>query len=85
MNADFSENNSLIGQHLIQLCENLFFLRKSAVTKGKPISEAWNTMSWLDHCSSTADAHDSRKVSPCLGSQGMKYWWLMEGLLLWYL
>ena len=62
-NADIPDSNSLFGQHLTQVCKDEKLILSSKVLLPDDsytyISEAWHTTSWLDHCISTADAHDS--------------------------
>ena len=63
MNADLSDRNSMFAKHLLQFCaDNSLFLSSKLLLPADSysyISEAWHTTSWLDHCISTADAHDT--------------------------
>lgn len=63
MNATISDRKSLFSSHIVQFCQdnNLILSSKVClpVDSYTYVSEAWNTTSWLDHCISTADAHDS--------------------------
>lgn len=62
LNADISDTNSLFGQHLTQFCNDSKVMLSTKellpVDSYTHVSEAWHTTSWLDHCISTADAHD---------------------------
>lgn len=62
-NADISNDNSLFAKQLLQFCyaNNLNISSKMflPVKSYTYVSEAWHTVSWLDHCISTADAHAS--------------------------
>ena len=62
LNADISDVGSVFGRHLNQFCVNNKLVLTSKVmlptNSFTYISEAWHTTSWLDHCISTADAHD---------------------------
>ena len=62
-NADISDDNALFGNHLLQFCtEYGLILSSKALLPSNSytyISEAWHSTSWLDHCISTVDAHDS--------------------------
>lgn len=61
MNADLSDQGSLFAKHMLQFCDdnNLVISSHKLLPAGSYsyISEAWHSTSWLDHCSSTADAH----------------------------
>ena len=62
MNADISDRKSVFGKYLIEFCHDNKLLLTSKVLLPTDsftyVSEAWNTTSWLDHCISTADAHE---------------------------
>lgn len=62
-NADISDDNSLFAKQLLQFCyaHNLIMSSKMflPVKSYTYVSEARRTVSWLDHCISTADAHTS--------------------------
>ena len=63
LNADVSDVNSLFTGHLHNFCgDNDLVLSSEAVLPRSSftyISDAHHTVSWLDHCISTADAHES--------------------------
>ena len=63
MNADISDDKSLFGRCLMQFCDdNNLILSSKSMLPDKSftyISEAWHTVSWLDHCICSADAHAS--------------------------
>ena len=63
LNADISDNKSLFGKCLLNFCNdnNLILASKSLLPEKSYtyISEAWHTVSWLDHCICTADAYAS--------------------------
>ena len=54
---------SLFGKCLLHFCnDNNIILSSKSLLPEKSftyISEAWHTVSWLDHCICTADAHAS--------------------------
>lgn len=60
-NADISKDNSLFAKQLLQFCyaNNLIIWSKMflPVKSYTYVSEAWHTVSWLDHCISTTDVH----------------------------
>jgi len=70
LNADISDISSLFGQHLTQFSEdNTVILSTKELLPADSythVSEAWHTTSWLDHCISTADAHDCIKEAEIL-------------------
>ncbi len=57
------DDNYLFASHLHNLCSDNDFILSSEDILLKDsftyVSEAHHTVSWLDHCISTADAHDS--------------------------
>uniref|UniRef100_A0A0S7EYH5 LIN1 n=1 Tax=Poeciliopsis prolifica TaxID=188132 RepID=A0A0S7EYH5_9TELE len=61
MNADISDEHSSFAKHMHQFCDDNSLLLSSQLLLPAEsytyISEAWHTMSWLDHCISSADAH----------------------------
>lgn len=63
MSSDISDNNSSFAKHLMQICNDSILILSSKillpVKSYTYIIEAWHTMSWLDHCICTADAHAS--------------------------
>ena len=63
MNADLTDKRSLFAKHMLQFCDDNNLIVSSQMflpaDSYSYISEAWHTTSWLDHCISTADAHES--------------------------
>ncbi len=63
LNADVSDDNSLFAGHLHNFCDDndLILSSKDILPRDSftYVSEAHHTVSWLDHCLSTADAHES--------------------------
>jgi len=63
LNADILDDNSLFARHLHNFCsDNDLILSSESILPRDSftyISEAHHTVSWLDHCLSTADAHES--------------------------
>ncbi len=70
INADISDSNSLFSSHIVQLCQDDNLILSSEVCLPVDsytyLSEAWNTTSWLEHCTSTADAHASLRYMSIL-------------------
>ncbi len=62
LNADLTDNSSMFAKHMLHFCVDNNFKISSKMLLPKDsytyISEAWHTTSWLDHCISTAEAHD---------------------------
>ncbi|KAL7369458.1 hypothetical protein ABVT39_022833, partial [Epinephelus coioides] len=62
LNADISDRKSVFGRYLVEFCHDNKLLLTSKIHLPTDsytyVSEAWNTTSWLDHCVSTADAHE---------------------------
>ena len=71
MNVYISDNNSLFSNNLKTFCSdnNLILSSELLLPPGRYtyISEAWYTISWLDHCISTEDAHS------CITSMEVHY------------
>ena len=63
LNADVTDANSLFGNHLNQFCSDSGLVLSSKILLPNDsytyISEAWHSISWLDHCLCTEDAHNS--------------------------
>ena len=55
-NANISINDTFNGNQLLQFCDQKTLLTtKSLLTDDSYTSEAWGTISWLDHCITTDD------------------------------
>ena len=63
LNSDISDPQSAFSNHLQQYCRDSDLILSSKVllptNSFTYVSDAWNTTSWLDHCISTSDAHQS--------------------------
>ena len=64
-NADMSDNRSLFANHMANFCQENGFVLSSVqmlpLDSFTYISESHHTVSWLDHCVSSNDAHDAIK------------------------
>ena len=61
-NADISDDHSMFGKHLFTFCQDHGFVlssQKLLPPNSFTFISNWETVSWLDHCISSSDAHDA--------------------------